>query len=121
MFLKKEEDMERIFNEQLEKIGVDYFDYYLLHNIGVNTYETAKKFDAFEFIKQKKEEGKVKNIGFSFHADADLLETILSEHPEMEFVQLQINYIDWERVWNDTYSMDGCWFEGGHVFDPSRR
>lgn len=97
MFLKKEEDLERIFNEQLEKIGVDYFDYYLLHNLGVTTYETAKKFNAFDFIKKKKEEGKVKNIGFSFHDSADLLETILSEHPEMEFVQLQINYIDWEN------------------------
>ncbi|MBO5130645.1 MAG: aldo/keto reductase [Romboutsia sp.] len=97
MFLKKEEDMERIFNEQLEKIGVDYFDYYLLHNISITTYETAKKLNAFEFMKQKKAEGKVKNIGFSFHDNADLLETILSEHPEMEFVQLQINYIDWEN------------------------
>lgn len=97
MFLKKEEDLERIFNEQLEKIGVDYFDYYLLHNLGVTNYETAKKFDAFEFIKNKKEEGKVKNIGFSFHDSADLLDKILNEHPEVDFVQLQINYIDWDN------------------------
>ena len=97
MFLKKKEDLERIFNEQLEKTGVDYFDYYLLHNLGVSHYEIAKKFDAFEFIQQKKEEGKVKNIGFSFHDTADLLDEILTAHPEVDFVQLQINYIDWEN------------------------
>ena len=97
MFLKKIEDLERIFNEQLEKTGVDYFDYYLLHNLGVSHYEIAKKFDAFEFIQQKKEEGKVKNIGFSFHDTADLLDEILTAHPEVDFVQLQINYIDWEN------------------------
>ena len=97
MFLKKKEDLERIFNEQLEKTGVDYFDYYLLHNLGVSHYEIAKKFDAFEFIQQKKEEGKVKKIGFSFHDTADLLDEILTAHPEVDFVQLQINYIDWEN------------------------
>lgn len=97
MFLKKKEDLERIFNEQLEKVGVDYFDYYMLHNLGVYNYEIAKKFNAFEFIQKKKEEGKVKNIGFSFHDSADLLDKILTDHPEVDFVQLQINYIDWEN------------------------
>ncbi|WP_195251928.1 aldo/keto reductase [Romboutsia sp. 1001713B170207_170306_H8] len=97
MFLKNQEDLERIFNEQLEKTGLDYFDYYLLHNLGVTNYETAKRFNAFEFIKNKKEEGKIKHIGFSFHDSADLLDKILSEHPEVEFVQLQINYLDWDN------------------------
>ena len=97
MFLKKEEDLERIFNEQLDKVGVEYFDYYLLHNLGVSNYEIAKKFDAFKFIKSKKEEGKIKKIGFSFHDTADLLDTILTEHPEVDFVQLQLNYIDWDN------------------------
>ncbi len=92
MFLKEKDDLERIFNEQLEKVGVDYFDYYMLHNLGVSHYEIAKKFDAFEFIQKKKEEGKVRNIGFSFHDNADLLDIILTEHPEVDFVQLQINY-----------------------------
>ena len=96
MFLKKEEDMERIFNEQLEKCGVEYFDYYLLHNLGVEHYAIAKKLGCFEFINQKKAEGKVKKIGFSFHSTADVLEEILNDHPEVDFVQLQINYIDWE-------------------------
>ena len=98
MFLKKEEDLERIFNEQLEKIGVDYFDYYLLHNLNTINYEIAKKFDAFSFIKQKKVEGKIRNIGFSFHDSADLLEEILTKHPEVDFVQIQLNYLDWNHA-----------------------
>lgn len=97
MFLKKEEDLERIFNEQLDKVGVGYFDYYLLHNLGVTNYEIAKKFNAFTFIKKNKAEGKIKKIGFSFHDTADLLEEILTEHPEVDFVQLQLNYIDWDN------------------------
>lgn len=97
MFLKKQEDIERIFNEQLEKVGVDYFDYYMLHNLGVSHYEIAKRFDAFSFIQKKKEQGKIKNIGFSFHDTADLLDEILTAHPEVDFVQLQLNYLDWEN------------------------
>ncbi|NJB09008.1 aldo/keto reductase [Clostridioides difficile] len=97
MALKKKEEQENIFNEQLEKCGVDYFDYYLLHNIGVSHYEVAKKFDSFKFIEEKKKEGKIKNIGFSFHDSAELLDKVLSEHPEVDFVQLQINYLDWDN------------------------
>lgn len=97
MFLKKEEDLERIFNEQLDKVGVDHFDYYLLHNLGVTNYEIAKKFNAFNFIQEKKAKGKIKKIGFSFHDTADLLDQILNEHPEVDFVQLQLNYIDWDN------------------------
>jgi hypothetical protein len=97
MFLKKEEDMERIFNEQLEKCGVEYFDYYLLHNLNTINYEIAKKLDAFSFIQKKKAEGKVKKIGFSFHDSAALLEEIMDTYPIMDFVQLQINYMDWEN------------------------
>lgn len=96
MFLKTAEDQERIFNEQLEKCGVDYFDYYLLHNLGEVNYETAQKLNSFGFVQKKKEEGKVKNIGFSYHDRADLLDEILTAHPEVDFVQLQINYIDWD-------------------------
>ena len=97
MFLKTKEDQVRIFDEQLEKCGVEYFDFYLLHNLGVTNYETAKKLDSFAFIQKKKEEGKIKKIGFSYHDSADLLDVILTEHPEVEFVQLQINYIDWDN------------------------
>lgn len=98
MFLKTQEDLERIFCEQLEKTGVEYFDYYMLHNLGVSHYEIAKKFDAFSFIQKKKEEGKIKKIGFSFHDTAALLDEILTAHPEVDFVQLQINYLDWESA-----------------------
>ncbi len=95
--LKKSEDMERIFNEQLEKTGLEYFDYYLLHNLGVAHYEIAERFDTFSFVAGKKAEGKVRKIGFSFHDTADLLDEILTAHPEVDFVQLQINYLDWDN------------------------
>ena len=97
MFLKKEGDQERIFDEQLEKCGVEYFDYYLLHNLNISYYAVAKKFDSFGFITRKKQEGRIRHIGFSYHDNADLLDTILTEHPEVEFVQLQINYLDWDN------------------------
>ncbi len=96
MYLKEKEDMERIFSEQLEKCGVDYFDCYLVHNLNTNHYATAQRLDAFAFVSQKKKEGKVKSIGFSFHDTADVLDTILTDHPEVDVVQLQINYLDWE-------------------------
>lgn len=97
MFLKTEEDQERIFSEQLKKCGVDYFDYYLLHNLNVANYETVKRLDSFSFIARKKAEGKIRHIGFSFHDSAALLDEILTAHPETEVVQLQINYLDWDN------------------------
>ncbi|MGK0465103.1 aldo/keto reductase [Clostridium sp.] len=97
MFLKTRSDLNKIFNEQLEKVGVDYFDYYMLHNLGVAHYEIAKKVDAFSFIQKKKMEGKIRKIGFSFHDKADLLDEILRAHPEVDFVQLQLNYLDYEN------------------------
>jgi len=95
--LKTMEQQEDIFNEQLEKCGVEYFDNYLLHNLGEVNYKIAQKFNSFEFIQKKKSEGKIKKIGFSYHDRADLLEEILTTHPEVDFVQLQINYIDWDN------------------------
>ncbi len=97
MFLKAKEDQARIFNEQLEKCGVEYFDYYLIHNLGVSHYEIARNMESFAFIQKKKEEGKIRNIGFSYHDNADLLDEILTAHPEVDFVQLQINYMDWNN------------------------
>jgi len=91
------EDPDRIFNEQLEKTGLEYFDYYWLHCIMQSNYEAVfEKNDCFNWLVNKKKEGKVKHIGFSFHDSADLLDRVLTEHPEIEFVQLQINYLDWE-------------------------
>lgn len=96
MFLKKQEDVERIFNEQLEKTGAEYFDYYLLHCLDEELYAVAERFNLFDFAMQKKKEGKIKKFGFSFHDTAEVLDKILTEHNEVEFVQLQINYLDWE-------------------------
>lgn len=97
-YLKNAAEQEEIFNKQLEKTGLDYFDYYLVHNVNANTIDNARKYDSFKFIADKKKEGKIKHIGFSFHDKPELLEEVLKEHPEVEFVQLQINYIDWDNA-----------------------
>ncbi|MBQ7264503.1 MAG: aldo/keto reductase [Firmicutes bacterium] len=94
--VKATEDYQKYFDTQLKRCGVDYFDIYLLHNLGRDRYINTQKYGGFEFISRLKEKGLVKNIGFSFHDDADTLEYILSEHPEVDVVQLQINYLDWE-------------------------
>lgn len=95
-FINTKEDRDKVFNEQRRKTGVDYFDYYLLHDVNVQHYEVYNKLDCFDWIVEKKNQGLVKNIGFSFHDNAEFLDKVLSEHPEMEFVQLQINYLDWD-------------------------
>ena len=81
---------------KIKRCGVDYFDYYLLHNLGRDRYINTQKFGGFEFISKMKEKGYVKKIGFSFHDDAETLDRILTDHPEVDFVQLQINYLDWD-------------------------
>lgn len=95
--IKSAEEYPKIFAEQLENCKVDYFDYYFLHSIGKVTYENIKKDKGFEFVLEKKREGKIRHIGFSFHDDAETLDRILTEHPETELVQIQLNYIDWEN------------------------
>lgn len=98
MRLTQVSDMQRIFDEQRTKCGVDYFDYYLLHNLNPRFYKIAEELDAFSFIQQKKQQGGASNIGFSFHGGADLLDEILSKYSFFDFVQLQINYLDWEHA-----------------------
>ncbi len=95
-FIKTKEDRDRIFNEQRKKTGVEYFDYYLLHDIGAHHYDIYTELDCFTWLREKKEQGLVKHMGFSFHDNAALLDRVLTEHPEMDFVQLQINYLDWD-------------------------
>ena len=95
-FIKTEEDRDKIFAEQCEKTGVTWFDYYLIHDVGAHHYEIYKKLSCFEWLRQKKADGFVKKIGFSFHDNAELLDRVLTEQPGMDFVQLQINYLDWE-------------------------
>lgn len=95
-FIQNKDDRDKIFNEQLRKTGVEYFDYYLLHDVGFDHYKIYSDLDCFQWLIDKKEKGFVKHIGFSYHDNAELLDKVLTEHPEMEFVQLQINYLDWE-------------------------
>ena len=92
------EDRDRIFNEQLERCGVDYFDFYLLHSIeDGNNYDTYVKYDCFNWGIQKRAEGKIRHFGFSFHGTPELLVKIVDSHPEIEFVQIQLNYADWDN------------------------
>ncbi len=98
-FFNSLEDRDKVFNAQLEKTGAGYFDYYLLHGVEEAMYPKYEKFDCFSWLLDKKAKGLVKHAGFSFHDTPQLLDEILTRHPEMEFVQLQINYLDWESQW----------------------
>lgn len=98
------EEISAKFESSLKALQVDYIDFYMLHGLSSvvsdrfpNSYlDKADRFGAWEFLKQKKAEGKVKHIGFSYHDSAEKLDEILTNHPESEFVQLQINYADWD-------------------------
>ena len=95
MNITREDQIAPIFDEMLERCGVEYLDYLWLHALGEVNYPKAVNTNAIDFVKQKKAEGKAKHIGFSYHGPADLLDEILTKHPEFEYVQLQINYLDW--------------------------
>ncbi len=90
------EDMQRIFANQLERTGMEYFDFYLLHSLDKENFEKCEKLGAYDFIKQKQKEGKIKYIGFSFHGTVDDLRHIVSAH-DWDFAQIQMNYLDWEN------------------------
>ena len=92
------EDYPKFFDEQLSRTGAGYFDYYLLHAMNAQRYEECMKWGAFDFVAEKKKQGLIKHAGFSFHDSADVLDKILTEHPEVEFVQLQLNYLDWDSA-----------------------
>ena len=94
--ITEESQLEPLFAQQLENCGVDYFDYFMLHNVSGFTETAWKNVDLYSFIEKKKQEGKIRHIGLSTHGDAEFLEEILFEHPELEFVLLQINYLDWQ-------------------------
>ena len=98
-----EEKIEEIFQSQLEHLGVDYVDYYLLHNIQTVYYDgydgkggIVKTTHLFDHAKKWKEDGKIRHLGISFHSSAKLLDRVLTEHPEIEFVQIALNPIDWD-------------------------
>jgi predicted aldo/keto reductase-like oxidoreductase len=86
-----------LFNTQLERTGLEYFDYYLLHAVSGGNIGRFEELDCFTWLKDKKAKGLVKNIGFSYHDGPELLDKLLTEHPEMDVVQLQINYLDWKN------------------------
>ncbi len=94
---KTREDAIAQFETSLTQTGVEYFDFYLLHNLGEGRTKFFDDFDLWTWVQEKKSEGKIKHVGFSFHSTPDELDAILNAHPEMEFVQLQINYADWEN------------------------
>ena len=94
--LKKEEDVERIWNEQLAKCKADYFDFYLVHALNAGSWKSMKDKKIIPFLDRMKKEGKIRRVGFSFHDGPRALPGILKDYP-WEFVQLQINYLEWEQ------------------------
>ena len=85
------------FDTSLKQTGAGYFDFYLLHNLGESRTKYFDDFELWSWVQEKKAQGLIKHVGFSFHSTPEELEAILKAHPEMEFVQLQINYADWEN------------------------
>lgn len=95
-YIKKEEDIRPFFEKQLEICGVDYFDYYLLHAVDAENLSGYESCRAFEQVQQFKVEGKIRHMGMSFHDKAEVLDRILQKHPEIEVVQIQLNYVDYD-------------------------
>ena len=95
-YIKKEADVRPFFESQLEICGVEYFDFYLMHAQSKTNYPLFKKCRAYEQAFELKKEGKIKHVGLSFHDDAEMLDRILSDYPEVEAVQIQLNYLDYE-------------------------
>lgn len=95
-FFRKEEDIRPLFESQLEICGVDYFDFYLMHAQGAGNYAHFKECHAYETAFELKKEGKVRHVGISFHDKPEVLEQILTEYPEVEVVQIQFNYVDYD-------------------------
>ncbi len=94
---KTKEEARQMFYTSLERTGAGFFDFYLLHNLGEKRTQKFYDFDIWDFLRQKKQEGLIHHLGFSFHDQAKHLDQLLTENPDMDFVQLQINYADWEN------------------------
>ena len=97
MGARNEKTAKQQFYTSLERTGAGYFDYYLLHALQAGNYKTYDKYHIWDFVKEQKAKGLIKHWGFSFHATPDILDEILTAHPDAEFVQLQLNYADWEN------------------------
>ena len=103
---KEKEDAEKELDISLERTGAGYFDFYLLHALNKDSAKTFEEWGLWEYFLKKKEEGLIKHLGFSFHDSPEVLDDILSKHPEAEFVQLQIKWADWE---NPKVQSKGSW------------
>ena len=99
---KTPEDAQSHFHQSLKRTGAGYFDFYLLHMTGGQRTQVFEQFGMWEFVAQKKAEGLIRHVGFSHHGTAEELDEILTAHPEVEFVQLQVNYLDWENPLNQS-------------------
>ena len=86
-----------MYRKSFENMETDYFDYYLLHNLGDKRTESFDKYGIWDYLAEKKKQGLIKNLGFSMHDTAEALDKVLTDHPEVDFVQLQINYADWDN------------------------
>ena len=95
-YFRKEEDIRPMLESQLEACGVEYFDFYLMHSQTAENFEYFKKCNAYETALRLKEEGKFRHFGISFHDRAEVLEQILTEYPQIEVVQIQFNYLDYD-------------------------
>lgn len=93
---KKPADMQKIFDKQLQRTGIDCFDFYLLHSLDKGNFEKCEKYGAYDFLLEKQKQGLIKNIGFSFHGTIDDLKTIVAAH-HWDFAQIQMNYLDWKN------------------------
>lgn len=112
---KKHEDFRPLLEIQLERTGAEYFDFYLLHALDKQRMKQMDEIGGWDFVKEVKEEGLIRHFGFSFHDTADVLDEILTAHPEAEFVQLQLNYADWE---NDRVQSRQCYEVAGRHKTP---
>ena len=93
---KRPDDMQKIFDKQLQRTGIDCFDFYLLHSLDKGNFEKCEKYGAYDFLLEKQKQGLIKNIGFSFHGTIDDLKTIVAAH-HWDFAQIQMNYLDWKN------------------------
>ena len=93
---ERREDIRPLIEDQLRTCGVEHFDYYLMHSQGPGNYDKYQRCGAYDEALAARDAGLVRHVGFSFHSDAAFLDRILADHPDMEFVQLQVNYLDWE-------------------------
>ena len=93
---KKPDDMQKIFDKQLQRTGIDCFDFYLLHSLDKGNFEKCEKYGAYDFLLEKQKQGLIKNIGFSFHGTIDDLKIIVAAH-HWDFAQIQMNYLDWKN------------------------